>query len=113
MECLEKEDPDKPAPSPANPQNDKNKDENLLMIWNLIAWKVKELWLIEYKSFILAFDSRIKSKIINSENLLYYVHQRLSYGPKDLKEGSLQLQPYKCYRQKGNKITRQGVWGLL
>jgi hypothetical protein len=52
---------------------------------------------IEYKAFVMAFDSRIKSKTSSNADRLYYLHQHLEGEPKDLIASCLHLDPNEGY----------------
>ena len=62
---------------------------------------------IEYKAFIMAFDSRIKSKTTSNADRLYYLHQHLIGEPKDLIEGCLHLDSDEGYTEARRLLEKE------
>ena len=55
--------------------------------------------LMEYKTFIMAFDARIQSRVANDADRLYYLDQHLTGEPKDLIGGCLHIEPDEGYEE--------------
>ncbi|KAK3726857.1 hypothetical protein QZH41_010519, partial [Actinostola sp. cb2023] len=62
---------------------------------------------IEYKSFMMAFDSRIKPKTTNNADRLYYLQQHLEGEAKDLIEGCLHLDPDEGYNEARKLLDKE------
>ena len=54
---------------------------------------------IEYNTFIMAFDARIRTKATTSSDLLYYLNQHLQDEPADLIQGCLLMSPDEGYSE--------------
>ena len=48
---------------------------------------------MDYKTFIVAFDAHVQSKVISSADRLYYLDQHLIGEPKELISGCLYIAP--------------------
>ncbi|KAK3730096.1 hypothetical protein QZH41_003649 [Actinostola sp. cb2023] len=62
---------------------------------------------IEYKAFMMAFDSRIKPKTTNNADRLYYLQQHLEGEAKDLIEGCLHLDPDEGYNEARKLLDKE------
>ena len=54
---------------------------------------------IEYNTFIMAFDARIRTKASTSSDLLYYLNQHLEDESADLIQGCLHMSPDEGYSE--------------
>ena len=48
---------------------------------------------MEFKTFLMAFDACIQSRVTNSADRLYYLDQHLVEEPKELISGCLHIEP--------------------
>ncbi|KXJ08416.1 hypothetical protein AC249_AIPGENE11244 [Exaiptasia diaphana] len=62
---------------------------------------------IEYRAFIMAFDSRTKSKTSSNADLLYYLYQHLVGEPSDLIEGCLHLDTNDGYDEARQLLVKE------
>ena len=63
--------------------------------------------LLEYKSFVMAFDTRIRARTKSSADLLYYLNQHLDGEPKELIEGCLLMNPDDGYREARRILEKE------
>ena len=62
---------------------------------------------IEYKTFVMAFDTRIRSKASTSSDLLYYLNQHLEGEPADLIQGCLHMDPEAGYTEARRLLQKE------
>ena len=62
---------------------------------------------IGYKTFVMAFDARIRSKATNSADLLYYLNQHLEGEPADLIQGCLHMNPDEGYVEARRLLQKE------
>ena len=62
---------------------------------------------LEYKSFVMAFDTRIRARTSSSADLLYYLNQHLDGEPKELIEGCLLMNPDAGYREARRILEKE------
>ena len=62
---------------------------------------------IEYKTFVMAFDTRIRSKATTSSDLLYYLNQHLEGEPADLIQGCLHMAPEAGYTEARRLLQKE------
>lgn len=62
---------------------------------------------IEYNTFIMAFDARIRTKASTSSDLLYYLNQHLEDEPADLIQGCLHMSPDEGYSEARRLLQRE------
>ena len=55
--------------------------------------------IMEYRTFIMAFEARVASKVSGANDRLYYLYQHLTDGPRDLVEGCMHMPPDQGYMQ--------------
>ena len=54
---------------------------------------------MELKTFLMAFDARVQSRVTNSAERLYYLDQHLVGEPKDLISVCLHIEPDEGYKE--------------
>ena len=62
---------------------------------------------IEYKTFVMAFDTRICSKASTGSDLLYYLNQHLQGEPADLIQGCLHMDPEAGYTEARRLLQKE------
>ena len=62
---------------------------------------------MKYKTFIMAFDARIQSKVTCNADRLYYLDQRLLGEPKDLISGCLHIEPDEGYVEARKLLEKE------
>ena len=62
---------------------------------------------IEYKTFVMAFDTRIRSKATTSSDLLYYLNEHLEGEPADLIQGCLHMAPEAGYTEARRLLQKE------
>ena len=62
---------------------------------------------IEYNTFIMAFDARIRTKASTSSDLLYYLNQHLEDEPADLIQGCLHMSPDEGYPEARRLLQKE------
>lgn len=62
---------------------------------------------IDYKTFVMAFDTRIRSKATNSADLLYYLNQHLEGEPADVIQGCLHMSPDDGYVEARRLLQKE------
>ena len=62
---------------------------------------------IEYKTFVMAIDTRIRSKATTSSDLLYYLNQHLKGEPADLIQGCLHMDPGAGYTEARRLLQKE------
>lgn len=62
---------------------------------------------VEYKAFVMAFDSRIKPNTSSDADRLYYLHQHVTGEPKDLIEGCLHVDPEEGYKEARHLLDKE------
>ena len=62
---------------------------------------------IEYSAFVLAFDTRISSRVTTNADRLYYLQQQLEGIPRELISGCLHMQPDDGYAEARNLLQRE------
>ena len=62
---------------------------------------------IEYNTFIMAFDARIRTKASTSSDLLYYLNLHLDDEPADLIQGCLRMSPDEGYSEARRLLQRE------
>ena len=62
---------------------------------------------MEYKTFIMAFDARVQSKVISSADRLYYLDQHLTGEPKELVSGCLHIEPDEGYQEARKLLEKE------
>ena len=62
---------------------------------------------IEYKTFVMAFDTRIHSKATTSSDPLYYLNQHLEGEPADLIQGCLHMAPEAGYTEARRLLQKE------
>ena len=62
---------------------------------------------MEFQTFILAFDARVQSEVINSADRLYYLDQHLLGEPKELIGGCLHVEPSEGYVEVRRLLQRE------
>ena len=62
---------------------------------------------IEYMTFVMAFDARIRSKATTSTDLLYYLNQHLDGKPADLIQGCLQMDSDTGYAEAKRLLQKE------
>lgn len=63
--------------------------------------------LLEYRTFVTSFDTRIRHRVNNSADLLYYLNQHLSGEPKDLIEGCLHMDSDEGYAEARRLLKKE------
>ncbi|XP_067031489.1 uncharacterized protein [Acropora muricata] len=61
----------------------------------------------KYKTFIIAFDARIRARVANNADRLYYLDQHLTGEPKDLIGGCLHLEPDVGYKEARRLLDKE------
>jgi len=65
---------------------------------------------MEFKTFLMAFDARVQSRVINSADRLYYLDQHLVGEPKELVSGCLHIEPDEGYKEaRLSVVTQKGT----
>ena len=62
---------------------------------------------MEFKTFLMAFDARIQSRVINSADRLYYLDQHLVGEPKELVSGCLHIEPDEGYKEAQRLLQKE------
>ena len=62
---------------------------------------------LEYRTFVMSFDTRIQYRVTNSADQLYYLNQHLSGEPKDMVEGCLHMDPDKGYSEARRLLKQE------
>ena len=62
---------------------------------------------MDYKTFIMAFDARVQSKVISSADRLYYLDQHLIGEPKELIGGCLHIAPDEGYPEARRLLEKE------
>ena len=62
---------------------------------------------MKYKTFIMAFDARIQSRVPSEADRLYYLDQHLIGEPKDLIGGCLHIQPDEGYPEARKLLEKE------
>ena len=62
---------------------------------------------MKYKTFIMAFDARIQSRVPSEADRLYYLDQHLIGEPKDLIGGCLHIQPDEGYAEARKLLEKE------
>lgn len=62
---------------------------------------------MEYKTFIMAFDVSVQSKVISSADRLYYLDQHLTGEPKELVSGCLHIEPDEGYQEAQKLLEKE------
>ena len=62
---------------------------------------------MDYKTFIMAFDARVQSKVISSADRLYYLDQHLIGEPKELIGGCLHIAPDDGYEEARRLLEKE------
>jgi len=62
---------------------------------------------MEFKTFLMAFDARVQSRVINSANRLYYLDQHLVGEPKELISGCLHIEPDEGYKEAWRLLQKE------
>ena len=62
---------------------------------------------IKYKTFIMAFDARIQSRVTSNADRLYYLDQHLSGEPKELISGCLHSEPDEGYTEARKLLDKE------
>ena len=63
--------------------------------------------LMKYKTFILAFDARIQSRVASDADHLYYLDQHLTGKRKDLIGGCLHIEPDEGYAEARKLLEKE------
>lgn len=62
---------------------------------------------LEFKTFLMAFDARVQSRVTNSADRLYYLDQHLIGEPKELISGCLHIEPDEGYKEARRLLQRE------
>ena len=62
---------------------------------------------LEFKTFLMAFDARVQSRVTNSADRLYYLDQHLKGEPKELISGCLHIEPDEGYKEARRLLQRE------
>ena len=62
---------------------------------------------LEFKTFLMAFDARVQSRVTNSADRLYYLDQHLIGEPKELISGCLHIEPDEGYKEARCLLQRE------
>ena len=62
---------------------------------------------MKYKTFIMAFDARIQSRVASNADKLYYLDQHLIGEPKDLIGGCLHIEPDEGYVEARRLLEKE------
>ena len=62
---------------------------------------------MKYKTFIMAFDVRIQSRVASNADRLYYLDQHLTSEPKDLIGGCLHIEPDEGYTEARKLLQKE------
>jgi hypothetical protein len=62
---------------------------------------------LEYRTFVMSFDTRIQYRVNNNADLLYYLNQHLSGEPKDMIEGCLHMDPETGYTEARRLLKKE------
>jgi hypothetical protein len=62
---------------------------------------------IDFRSFIMAFDSRVASKLTFAADKLYYLNQLLVDDPKDIISGCMHMDPDSGYTEARSLLERE------
>ena len=62
---------------------------------------------IEYKAFVIAFDTRIHTKATSSSDVLYYPNQHLEGEPADVIKGCLPMEPDAGYMEARQLLQKE------
>ena len=62
---------------------------------------------MKYKTFIMAFDVQIQSRVASNADRLYYLDQHLTSEPKDLIGGCLHIEPDEGYTEARKLLQKE------
>ena len=62
---------------------------------------------MEFKTFVMAFDARIHSKVVSSADRLYYLDQHLVGQPKETIGGCLHIEPEEGYEEARKFLEKE------
>ena len=62
---------------------------------------------MEFKTFLMAFDARVQSRVTNSADRLYYLDQHLVGEPKELISGCLHIEPDEGYKEARRLLQKE------
>ena len=62
---------------------------------------------MEFKTFRMAFDARVQSRVTNSADRLYYLDQHLVGEPKELISGCLHIEPEEGYKEARRPLQKE------
>ena len=62
---------------------------------------------MEFKTFLMAFDARVQSRVTNSADRLYYLEQHLIGEPKELTSGCLYIEPDEGYKEARRLLQKE------
>ena len=62
---------------------------------------------MEFKTFLMAFDARVQSRVTNSADRLYYLDQHLVGEPKELISGCLHIEPDEGYQEARRLLQKE------
>jgi hypothetical protein len=62
---------------------------------------------VEYKTFIMAFDARVAAKTTSHSDKFYYLQQQLEGEPKELIGGCLHLTPEEGYKEARRLLDKE------
>ena len=65
----------------------------------------------EFKTFLMAFDARVQSRVTNSTDRLYYLDQHLIGEPKELISGCLHIELDEGYKE-ARRLLQKGIQSL-